>query len=258
MTTQAGKNPFLDNEHFSHIPVESITISETLNGAIARPLTKGLHPAVLVYMEAYGLNSHIRETLQLLASHGTCAIAPDIYHGKLFEYQDSTRAIEALSRLNDAQVMKETRQTLDYLGTLQEVRKDAVGVMGYCMGGRYTFLSMTEFPDRFHAGVAFYGGSIGIQGKDRLGRSGVLDRASALEHPILLLYGADDPSILPGEHAHIAETLSRLKKEYQMAVFPNAAHGFFNWYRDSFSRPAANRAWRVASPFMGSILNGTP
>lgn len=254
MTTQTTENSILDNEKFSRIPVETVTISGSLRGAIARPASKGPHPAVIVYMEAFGLNSHIRETLQLLASHGYCAVAPDIYHGKVFEYSDFKNAIETLSRLNDAQVMEETRQTLDYIGTLPDVKKDAVGVTGFCMGGRYTFLSMTTFPDSLRAGIAFYGGSIGIQGKDGLGRSGVLDRASALQHPILLLYGADDPSILPEEHARIAETLSRLKKEYQIAVFPNAVHGFFNWHRDSFFRPAANRAWRIASRFLEIAL----
>lgn len=249
MSTHAAGKPPLDNENYGHIPVSDVTISKTLKGAVAKPEGKGPHPGIVVIMEAYGLNGHIRESLQLLASHGYWAVAPDIYHGHVYSYSDSANAMAELARLRDPQVMSEVEQALDYMGTFPEVRKDAIGITGFCMGGRYTFLAMATFPGRFHAGVAFYGGSIGNTTKDGLGRSGVLDRAASIEHPILLLYGADDPSIPHDEHARITDTLSRHKKEYQLAVFQNAGHAFFNWDRTNFSRTAANRAWRTASRF---------
>jgi carboxymethylenebutenolidase len=248
-----GQSP-LDNENFAHVPVENITISKDLKGAVAKPGGKGPHPGIVVIMEAYGLNGHIRETLKLLASHGYWAVAPDIYHGHVYDYSDSSNAMGELSRLKDDQVMDEVGQTLDYLGTVSEVKKDAVGITGFCMGGRYVFLTMATHPRRIQAGVSFYGGSIGNTTKDGLGRSGVLSRASAIEHPILLLYGTDDPSIPADEHGRISETMTRLKKEYQLAVFQNAGHAFVNWDRANFSRPAANHAWRTASRFFETYL----
>ncbi len=248
-----GQSP-LDNENYVHIHTEDITISKSLKGAVAKPDGKGPHPGIVVIMEAYGLNNHIRETLKLLASHGYWAVSPDIYHGHVYDYSDGSNAMTELSRLNDDRVMDEVGQTLDYMGTHSGVKKDAIGITGFCMGGRYTFLAMATFPRRFHAGVSFYGGSIGNTTKDGLGRSGVLSHAAKIEHPILLLYGADDPSIPADEHGRISETLTRLKKEYQLAVFQNAGHAFFNWDRTNFSRPAANRAWRTASRFFEIYL----
>lgn len=248
-----GQGP-LDNENYAHVPVEDVTISKALKGAVAKPVGTGPHPGVVVIMEAYGLNDHIRETLKLLASHGYWAVAPDIYHGHVYEYSDSSNAMGELARLKDDRVMDEAGQTLDYMDTFSGVKKDAIGITGFCMGGRYTFLAMATYPRRFHAGVAFYGGSIGNPTKDGLGRSGVLGHADKIENPVLLLYGADDPSIPPDEHSRIAETMSRLRKEYQLAVFRNAGHAFFNWDRANFSRPAANHAWLTASRFFETYL----
>ena len=47
---------------------------------IAEPTTAGRHPAVIVVMEAFGLNKHIEDVTRRIATEDYVALAPDIYH----------------------------------------------------------------------------------------------------------------------------------------------------------------------------------
>ena len=93
-------------------------IGPGLSGYLAMPAGEGPFPAVLVFMEAFGLNGHIQDVCRRLAAEGIAAMAPDIYHGDVFSYDDMDGAIGRLRTLNDDQVMREAGQALDYLASL--------------------------------------------------------------------------------------------------------------------------------------------
>jgi carboxymethylenebutenolidase len=257
MTEEQKIPAFFNRTAFAELSTEDCRISSTLGGAFARPKGPGPHPAMIVFMEAFGLNGYIREVLRLLASEGFLAVAPDLYEGKTYEYTDFSGAIGHLSRLKDEVVMKQTEETLNWLIKRSDVQKDRIGAMGFCMGGRLTFLSLTTFPDRLKAGVSYYGASIGHEGPDGLGRKEVLSGAGRLSSPILLLYGAKDESIPADEHGRIARTLSSMDKTYLMAVYPDAPHGFSCWQRGSYREEAAMPAWKLATFFLDNHLKGS-
>ncbi len=257
MTENQPIPEFFDRSAISGIATEDCRISASLGGAFARPKSSGPYPAMIVFMEAFGLNGYIRDVLRLLAAEGYLAVAPDLYEGKLYEYSDFSGAIAHLSKLKDDVVMEQTRQTLDWLENRADVQKDRTGALGFCMGGRLTFLSLTTFPDRLKAGVSYYGGSIGHEGLDGLGRKEVLSGAGRLKSPILLFYGAKDDSIPSEEHGRIAQTLSSMDKTYLMSVYPDAPHGFSCWQRGSYREAAAMPAWKLATFFLENTLKNT-
>jgi carboxymethylenebutenolidase len=202
----------------------------------------------MVIMEAFGLNSNIKNVCHRLAKAGYAALAPDFYHGDIYEYTDLQNAIAKLKSLNDDTVMAEVGKGLEFLAGRQEVAADRVGVMGFCMGGRYTFLANAVHADKFKAAAAFYGAGIAPE-KDALGRQPLLDRVAAMQAPIMLVYGADDESIAPDEHGRIAQALSTAKKRYILSVFPNAGHGFLSDRRDSYAAAPAREAWQMTMNF---------
>ena len=254
MTEKQQIPAFFDLSAISGIATEECRIASSLGGAFARPKGSGPHPAMIVFMEAFGLNEFIKDFLRLLAAEGFFAIAPDLYEGKIYEYSDFSGAIGHLSRLKDDVVMEQTRQTLEWLEKREDVQKDRTGALGFCMGGRLTFLSLTTFPDKLKAGVSYYGGSIGHEGLDGLGRKEVLSGAGRLKSPILLLYGAKDDSIPSEEHGRISKTLSALDKTYLLSVYPDAPHGFSCWQRSSYREEAAKPAWKLVRFFLENTL----
>ena len=120
---------------------DMVTIAGDLKGYYVKPNQgRGPFPAVVVIMEAFGLNDQIKSVCNLYAKYGYAAIAPDIYYGESYPYDKINDAVAKLKTLKDETVVKEFGQTLDYLGKQFNVRKNAIGTVGFCMGGRYAFL----------------------------------------------------------------------------------------------------------------------
>ncbi len=228
----------------TQIQSQWLDISAGLRAWYARPKENGPFPAVLVFIEAFGVNEHFQDVAERLAREGYCAVVPDSYHGRVYDYTDFSSAIGHLKTLRDAQVMAEARATLEHVRSRPEVRPGRVGVVGFCMGGRYAFMANAELADSVSVAVAFYGGGIAPE-KDPAGRQPLLHLAESMQAPITLLYGAEDTSILPDEHGRIATALSRAKKRYNLSVFPDAPHGFFSDRRDSYRAGPAQAAWQI-------------
>ncbi len=226
-------------------------LGNTLAGYAAHPKGKGPFPGLVVMMEAYGITGHIQGVCARLAKSGFVAVAPDIFHGEVISYTDTNRVMAKIPTLSDAQILKEIGATLDWLAAHKNVSQNRLGIVGFCMGGRYAFLANCRYPDRLRAAVGFYGGGIAAEGpKDRFGRTPPLDEADKMQAPVFLGYGADDQGIPPAEHARIAERLSALKKRYTLAVYPGAGHAFLCEERANYAPAVAARAWPEVLEFL--------
>ncbi len=61
-------------------PVEIPLEGGSFGGYLARPEGSETLPAVIVFMEIFGVNSHIRDVTERVAREGYIAIAPDYFH----------------------------------------------------------------------------------------------------------------------------------------------------------------------------------
>jgi carboxymethylenebutenolidase len=209
-------------------------------------------PGIVVIQEAFGVNAFVKATCDRLAARGLNAIAPDYYHGRTFDYADRDNAIAALNNIDDDIAMRETAAGVDALVT-HGARRDAIAVVGFCMGGRLAFLANATLGSRLAATVSFYGGGIAPpepKGK----RKPLLDRVGDITTPALLIYGAKDASIGAEEHARLARALTEANKRYTIAVFPDAPHAFATFDRESYHEQAAAHAWRTADDFLAAIF----
>src|SRR5262245_28865007 len=78
---------------------------------VARPSSGGPHPGVVVVMEAFGLNGHMKKVAERIAGEGYAAIAPNLYHraqGKqVVGYDELPAAIGLMTGLSDAQILED-------------------------------------------------------------------------------------------------------------------------------------------------------
>ena len=130
----------------------------------------------------------------------------------------------------------------------------ALGMMGFCMGGRYAFLAHQRFGERSRAAACFYGAGI-APASDPFGRPSLLDGIKDMHGPVALYYGAQDTSIHADEHGRIAEAFTTAHRDFLMRVFHNAAHGFFCDQRKSYHADAAARAWTLALEHLHAHLS---
>ncbi len=236
-------------------PGTLVTLAGKLKGYYAVPPGKGPFPAVIVQMEAFGLNGHIKDVCDRFAKAGYAALAPDFYEGATFAYTDVANAVAKLKTIDDDRAMVAVGNGLDFLAGRPEVASGKVATIGFCMGGRLAFLAAIAHPTRLKASVCFYGGGIAAN-PDSLGRKALLDRVAAIQAPLLLLYGAEDGLIAADEHERIVLALSSQKKRYTLSVFPKAGHGFFCNERGSYAPAVAAEAWETTLTFLRRAVAG--
>ncbi len=245
----ASPKPMMPKSDPAMLRGKMVTIAGSLKGYVVTPKEgKAPFPTVLVIMEAFGLNNQIKGVCDLYASYGYAAIAPDIYDGATFSYDKVGDAVAKLKTLKDEIVVKQFGQTLDFVAKQPEMRSDAVGTIGFCMGGRYSFLISAMFADRIQSAVCFYGGGI-APAPDPSGRASLLPLVSKIKAPILFIYSAEDEYINGAEHARIAQAMTDARKRYILSVTPNTQHGFMNEARSTYNESAASEAWDMAFGF---------
>lgn len=217
----------------------------------ARPKEGAGYPALVVLMEAFGLNDHIKKVTERIAREGYVAIAPDLYHresDRIVPYNDLQKAIGTMNRLQDPKVMDDVGAAIAYLKSQNNVKAGSIGVTGFCMGGRFTYLSAAHHSKDVKAAVVFYGGGI------PLGKPSPLSRTGEISCPIYLFFGGKDP-LIPQEHvAEINKALTLNNVNFQSKIYPEATHGFFCDDRASYHENAAKDAWNKLTSFFAVHL----
>lgn len=217
----------------------------------SRPKNGGARPGIIVLMEAFGVNRHIKDVTERVAREGYVAIAPDLYHReseRLVSYKDMGKAVVIMKRLQDPKVMDDVGAAIAHLKSQSYLKQGAIGVTGFCMGGRFTYLTAAHHNKDIKAAVAFYGGGIPA------GKPSPLDRTGEITCPITLFFGGKDP-LIPQEHVDkINQTLKDQKKNFSLKLYPEATHGFFCNERESYHQESAKDAWEKTKSFFAQHL----
>jgi len=237
--------------------VQIPTVDGTMSAFTARPQAAGKYPAIIVVQEAFGLNAHIKDVAARLAREGYATLAPDLYYREkdaVVAYDNLPDAIRLMMSLWDDKIVKDMSAAISYLQQQPSVRGDRIGVTGFCMGGRVTFLTACLNP-AVKAAAPFYGGSIGsvMQRGERTPKA-PLEYADKLAAPLLLFFGENDSFIPLDEVESIKTRLAELKKTAETVVYPGAPHGFFCEERDSYRADAAKDAWTRLLKFFAQHL----
>ena len=231
----------------------------TLGGYLARPSEAGPHPAVLVFMEIFGINSHIRDVTERVAREGYAALAPDIFHrtgpGVELGYDDGgfAKGFELLNQLKSDEVISDARAAIAFLRGRDDVRGDRIGCMGFCIGGHMAYLTACETDVK--ATASFYGG--GIAAPEGLGGgASTLSRTGKITGKILCLFGGKDEYIPNDEVEAIRSALDEADVRHDTVVYPGAQHGFHCDQRDSYEAEAARDAWQRVKTLFSDELTG--
>jgi carboxymethylenebutenolidase len=213
---------------------------------LARPAGGARLPAVLVIQEAFGLNAHIKDVAKRVAAEGYVALAPDLYwrggKGRSVGYDELPAAIAMMQSLKEPEVVADVGSAIAYLGKQPFVRGDRIGITGFCMGGRVSYLVACELPDKIKAAVPFYGGGIPV------------DKTARLQAPVLAFFGEED-SFIPLEVVEQLKAAARQHgKRVEVVVYPKAGHGFFCNERGSYQPDAARDAWERTKKFLATHL----
>ena len=129
-----------------------------------------------------------------------------------------------------------------------------VGVIGYCSGGRQSFLAAVSLP--LDAAVDCYGAFIvGTPPEGSPLKVGpIVDKVADLSCPLLGLFGADDQHPSPDQVAELEKALQEAAKTYEFRSYEGAGHAFFSVNRPAYRPEAAMDGWQKIFDFFGKYL----
>jgi carboxymethylenebutenolidase len=230
---------------------------QNMEGYLTRPEAEGRHPAVVVIQEVWGVNSHIQGVTDRLPSQGYVGLAPAMFHREgpmtIGAHEEFPLALERMGRCTDANIVADVRAAVDYLKTQPFVQADKIGIVGFCFGGRVSYLAACNISD-IKATSVFYGGRLlGPLGGD--GPAPVQQTAN-LASPVLGLFGEDDQNPTPADVATVEAELKKQGKEYEFHIYPGCGHGFHCDGRPSYRAEAAKHAWGRTMEWFDTHLKG--
>ncbi len=208
--------------------------------------------AIVVIQEAFGVNDHIRDVTRRFAAVGYHAVAPSLFHrsgGGTAPYDDFAQVLPLFESVDDTTIMTDVDAALDHLRAAG-FADGRIGLVGFCMGGRVSFLVAVSRP--LGAAVGFYGGGI-VSGRFPQFPP-LIDRAGELRTPWLGLFGDEDASIPVEDVETLRTALADVPVETQIVRYTGAGHGFHCDVRDSYDPDAAADAWQRSLDFFGARL----
>lgn len=201
---------------------------------LAVPDRPGRHPGVIVAQHAGGVDAPIQDTVHRLYREGYVVAAPELFHRQ----PPGMEPLKRTAALVDSEVIADLNATVAHLKGLR-MSVDPIGIVGYCMGGRVSYLAATSIPE-LRAAVVFYGGNVmRAQGPG----PSPFERSAGIQCPILGCFGVEDTNPSPADVKKIDEELTRLGKWHEFHMYRDAGHAFHNFAGERYRERAARASW---------------
>ncbi|MDH6628244.1 carboxymethylenebutenolidase [Streptomyces sp. LBL] len=248
--------------------VEIPTPDGVADAYLAHPDDGSPHPAVLFFMDAFGLRPHLRSMADRLASAGYTVLVPNVFyrHGRapvveLPEFINPAERPEIIQSLGPAArtltpegAMRDAAACLDWLAA-SPLTADGpagagpVGVTGYCMGAGLALRTAGTYPERVAAAAGFHGAYLATDAPDSPHL--LADRITAE-----LYFGhADHDSTNPAERIdQLERALTAGGVRHRSEVYAGAHHGFTQADTAMYGAEATDRHWAALLDLLNRTL----
>ncbi|WP_101949474.1 dienelactone hydrolase family protein [Mycobacterium sp. 3519A] len=244
------------------MPTISATVT-TPDGAcpvtLHTPNGPGPWSAVVMYVDAGGVRPTFQEMADRLAGYGHAVLLPDVYyrHGDwqpfdmrtvFSDQSERKRLFGMIGSITPDMMAADASAFFDFLASRPEVKGDAFGVCGYCMGGRTSVIVAGKLPDRVAAAGSFHGG--GLVTDDANSPHLLADRMKATVY----VAGAENDASFTAEQAEtLDKALTAANVTHTVEFYP-AAHGFAVPDNAPYDEAAAERHWIALQELFASAL----
>jgi len=198
-------------------------------------------PAIIVIHEWWGLNDNVRAMADRLAGEGYIVLAVDLFNGSTANTPEQARQQMLAVVENPEPAADNIRQAYAFVNTTAGAPR--IGSLGWCFGGGWALNTAMLFPEDLDASVIYYGQVTDDE-----------ERLRDISTPILGLFGAEDQGISVESVQNFEAALERLRKNYEIHIYPGADHAFANPTGNAYNAEAADDAWQKTLAFLNRNL----
>jgi carboxymethylenebutenolidase len=217
---------------------------------VLTPDGEGPWPAVIFYMDAFGIRPAMLEMAAHLAGAGYVVLVPDMFYrfgayGPLVPKEvlagDFRAAIgPMMGTTNTLKAAEDTASFLAYLDSRTDVAGRLVGTVGFCMGGGMALAAAGIHPDRIAAAASFHGGNLAT---DEPTSPHLL--AGKIKAELYVAAADNDHSYPPAMAARFEKALADAGVKHVCELYEGKLHGWMKPDMPVYDAPAAARGWQA-------------
>jgi len=232
------------------------TYLETTDGPmgmyVAAPEGREPHPAVLVIQGMHGAESFELEVAERFAERGYVAAVPDLFHRgpACFSFAELD---ERRQRITDPLVIADVGAAFTHLQAQAWVDHERIGILGFCMGGRMSYLIAATNP-AIRAAADFYGGGV----HHAEGGPAPIELTGNIRCPIIIFDGEEDRHPSPEEVGQTAAELARHGIVHEVHVYPGVGHAFMTARGERRRQAVIDDAWTRLFAWFDTHLAAAP
>jgi carboxymethylenebutenolidase len=221
------------------------------------------HPAVLVYVDAFGLRPHVKKMADRIAEAGYTVLVPNVFyrHGRapvveLPDFIDPARRPEIFERLGPVMqsltpdlAMRDADAYLRWLTASPLTSDGRVGLTGYCMGAALALRTAGTYPERIAACAGFHGGRLATDSPES---PHLL--ADGISAELYFGHADQDPSLPPEQINRLDEALTAAGVRHHSEIYTGAHHGFTQADTAAYDSAADKRHWTALMALLDRAL----
>ena len=207
-------------------------------------------PTIIFYMDAPGIREELRNMCRRILNNGYNVILPNLFYrvGTEGNYpfnqllykktkKELSNMVRTMRNTTNKMIINDTKLIINYIENNFNIG-NGIGVVGYCMSGRFVVSCGAYYANKISAIASFYGVDILTENKDS---------PHLIAHKIkgdLYLAFAEKDKWVP------KETLGKIKKSFSkykncyIEVYAATDHGFAFPERNTYIKQAAEKHWK--------------
>jgi dienelactone hydrolase len=207
-------------------------------------------PGVLVVHDWTGVGPYVKKRAEMLAALGYVAFAADVYGKGVRPVPPEARQVAGRYEADRALYRARLRAGLDELRKQPGVDPARIAAIGYCFGGMGALELARSGADVLGV-VTFHGGLDSPTPED----------ARNIRAKVLVLHGADDPSVPDAQVKAFEDEMRSAKVDWQLVKYAGAVHSFTNPAAgndpskgNAYDERADRRSWEHMRVFFAEVF----
>jgi carboxymethylenebutenolidase len=217
-------------------------------------------PAIIMFMDAYGMRPAMYELGETLANAGYCVALPDLFYRSGWTARDAEGLFEIPEKrehfmkviaptMTAEKVMRDMPKWIAYLHGRDDVRAGGIGTTGYCLGGRLSLTAAGSFPDDVVAAASYHGGGLATDAPDSPHRL-----APRMKARVYVAGAIEDRGFDDAQKQRLEDALTAAHVDHTIETY-NAHHGWVPSDQKAHDEAATQRHWQTTFELFGAALS---